>query len=213
MSSLQFAVCQSVGAAGFATSTVTGVAAGGAAAGGVLGGLWPGGKKTENEASDSDDGAPKDKPKDNNEELMEEQNLDSKDENRGLTTVTPETEALFIVKNDGTIYMTKRQKNADKPPKGKDEATIEENTYSMQENETLFEEEQNKASTNDDNGDYGLSLNNEEGTQTEASFPISENNEEKLSLHLDVRTPIGWGITAGFDSTRGCIKQTTHSNQ
>ena len=47
-------MCQSVRAAGFATSTVTGVAAGGAAAGGVLGGLWPGGKKTENEASDSD---------------------------------------------------------------------------------------------------------------------------------------------------------------
>ena len=47
-------MCQSVGAAGFATSTVTGVAAGGAAAGGVLGGLWPGGKKTEDEASDSD---------------------------------------------------------------------------------------------------------------------------------------------------------------
>ena len=200
---MQFVVCQSVGAAGFATSTVTGVAAAGAGAGGVLGGLWPGDKKTENEALDSDDGAPKD-PKDNNEELMEEQN-------RGLTTVTPETEALFIVKNDGTIYMTKRQKNADKPPKGKDGATIEENTYSMKENETLFKEEQNKASTDDE--DYGLSLSNEEGTQTEASFPISENNEEKLSLHLDVRTPIGWGISAGFDSTRGCIKQTTHSNQ
>ena len=207
---MQFVVCQSVGAAGFATSTVTGVAAAGAGAGGVLGGLWPGDKKTENEALDSDDGAPKD-PKDNNEELMEEQNIDSKDENRGLTTVTPETEALFIVKNDGTIYMTKRQKNADKPPKSKDGATIEENTYSMKENETLFKEEQNKASTDDE--DYGLSLNNEEGTQTEASFPISENNEEKLSLHLDVRTPIGWGISAGFDSTRGCIKQTTLSNQ
>ena len=207
---MQFVVCQSVGAAGFATSTVTGVAAAGAGAGGVLGGLWPGDKKTENEALDSDNGAPKD-PKDNNEELMEEQNIDSKDENGGLTMVTPEKEALFIVKNDGTIYLTKRQKNADKPPKGEDGATIEENTYSMKENETLFKEEQNKASTDDE--DYGLSLNNEEGTQTEASFPISENNEEKLSLHLDVRTPIGWGISAGFDSTRGCIKQTTHSNQ
>ena len=43
--SLQFVVCQSVGAAGFATSTVTGVAASGAAAGGVLGGLWPGGEE------------------------------------------------------------------------------------------------------------------------------------------------------------------------
>ena len=45
------------------------------------------------------------------------------------------------------------------------------------------------------------------GTQTER-LPINENKEEKLSVHLDVRTPIGWGISAGLDSSRACIKQT-----
>ena len=46
-------VCQSVGAAGFASSTVTGVAAGATATGGLIGGLWPGDKKNGTEASGS----------------------------------------------------------------------------------------------------------------------------------------------------------------
>ena len=57
-------VCQSVGAAGFASSTVTGVAAGAAATGGLIGGLWPGGKENETKASDGEEETPKG-PKDN----------------------------------------------------------------------------------------------------------------------------------------------------
>ena len=41
-------VCQSVGAAGFASSTVTGVAAGATGIGGLIGGLVPGDKKPDN---------------------------------------------------------------------------------------------------------------------------------------------------------------------
>ena len=194
-------VCQSVGAAGFASSTVTGVAAGATATGGLIGGLWPGDKKNETEASEETPKEPKDN-EDNNEACIEETETPSKKENddfeENATIENDETEVLFIVKDDGTIYITKRQKTDN-------EASNEENTHSKEENETLFE-----ASSNED---YGLSLKNdgeiivsEEGTQTETSLPIIENNE-KLSLHLDVRTPIGWGISAGLDSTRGSIKQ------
>ena len=190
-------VCQSVGAAGFASSTVTGVAAGAAATGGLIGGLWPGDEKNETEASE---GTPKE-PKDNNKAYIEAEKPSKKEKDdfeEDATIENDETEVLFIVKDNGTIYITKRQKTDN-------EASNEENTHSKEENETLFE-----ASSNED---YGLSLKNdgeiivsEEGTQTETSLPIIENNE-KLSLHLDVRTPIGWGISAGLDSTRGSIKQ------
>merc|ERR1712018_702002 len=50
-----FAMCQSVGTAGFAASTTTGVAAVGTGIGGLVGGLWPGGKKTNEEASEKTD--------------------------------------------------------------------------------------------------------------------------------------------------------------
>ena len=45
-------MCQSVGAAGFAASTTTGVAAVGTGIGGLVGGLWPGGKKSNNDTSE-----------------------------------------------------------------------------------------------------------------------------------------------------------------
>ena len=164
-------VCQSVGAAGFASSTVTGVAAGATATGGLIGGLWAGDKKNETEASEETPKEPKDN-EDNNEACIEKTETPSKKENddfeENATVENDETEVLFAIRE-------------------------------------LFE-----ASSNED---YGLSLKNdgeiivsEEGTQTETSLPIIENNE-KLSLHLDVRTPIGWGISAGLDSTRGSIKQ------
>ena len=190
-------VCQSVGAAGFASSTVTGVAASATGIGGLIGGLWPGGKKNETEALEE---TPKE-PKDNNEACIETEKPSKKEKDdfeEDATVENDNTEVVFIVKDDGTIYITKRQKTDN-------EASNEENTHSKEENETLFE-----ASSNED---YGLSLKNDgeiivrkEGTQTETSLPIIENNE-KLSLHLDVRTPIGWGISAGLDSTRGSIKQ------
>merc|ERR1712062_884953 len=43
-----FAMCQSVGAAGFASSTVTGVAAGATGIGGLIGGLWPDDEEPDN---------------------------------------------------------------------------------------------------------------------------------------------------------------------
>merc|ERR1712062_716647 len=43
-----FAMCQSVGAAGFASSTVTGVAAGATGIGGFIGGLWPDDEEPDN---------------------------------------------------------------------------------------------------------------------------------------------------------------------
>ena len=58
-------MCQSIGAAGLAASRKIGVAAFGTGIGGLVGGLWPGGKKSNKEASehvhDNDD-----KPKGDN---------------------------------------------------------------------------------------------------------------------------------------------------
>ena len=92
-------VCQSVGAAGFASSTVTGVAAGATATGGLIGGLWPGDKKNETEASEETPKEPKDN-EDNNEACIEETESGRPMKSDGWKTKTKRSTIPNSLKNE-----------------------------------------------------------------------------------------------------------------
>ena len=201
-------MCQSVGAAGFAASTTTGVAAVGTGIGGLVGGLWPGDKKSNNEASNNSNDND-DKPKGDNSVINKEAES-AKGEN-GREEKNEVDEDIEHVEDDSvaaqtlmadteTIYLPKSiQKHNDKSKKSRSiEFKHDHNNpyYGIQ--KMLYPEEEYE--------EIIMST----GTQTEI-LPINENKEEKLSVHLDVRTPIGWGISAGLDSSRACMKQTMHT--
>ena len=196
-------MCQSVGAAGFAASTTTGVAAVGTGIGGLVGGLWPGGKKSNKEASEHSH--------DNDNSVINKENGSAKNENgtEEKNEVDEEIEHLeddsiaaqTLIADTETIFLPKSiQKHKDKSKKSWSIELKHDNNpyYGIQ--KMLYPEEEYE--------EIIVST----GTQTER-LPFNENKEEKLSVHLDVRTPIGWGISAGLDSSRACIKQTMLTDQ
>ena len=192
-------VCQSVGAAGFAASTTTGVAVAGTGIGGLVGGLWPGGKKSNNEASDN--------------------SHDNDDEPKGDNSVSTKEAGPSKTAENGTI-MTEEKKKI-----GEEIEHFENDAIENPESNLSLKSIQNKPKSSwsieikhENNPYYGIQkmlypedeyeeLIVNTGTQTDR-LPSKEDKEEKFSVHLDVRTPIGWGISAGLDSSRACIKQT-----
>ena len=165
----------------------------------MVGGLWPGDKKSNNEASDNSNDND-DKPKGDN-------SLSTKE--AGPSETGP----------NGTIMTVEKKKIGEEIEHSEDDATENPET-----NLSLKSIQNNSKSSwsiefkHENNPYYGIQrmlypedeykeLIVNTGTQTEG-LPSKEDKEEKYSVHLDVRTPIGWGISAGLDSSRACIKQT-----
>ena len=173
----------------------------------MVGGLWPGDKKSNNEASDNSNDND-DKPKGDNSVINKEAES-AKGENgreekyevdEDIEPVEDDSVAAqTLIVDTETTYLPKSiQKHNDKSKKSRSIEFKHENNpyYGIQ--KMLYPEEGYE--------EHIVST----GTQTK-SLPSNENKEERLSVHLDVRTPIGWGISAGLDSSRACIKQTMHT--
>ena len=196
MKNVIIVVGQSVGAAGFAASTTTGVAVASTSIGGLVGGLWPGGKKSNNEASDN--------------------SHDNDDEPKGDNSVSTKEAGPSKTAEKGTIMTGEKKKIGEEIEHSEDDTT--ENPESNLSLKSIQNKSWSIEFKHENNPYYGIQkmlypedeyeeLIVNTGTQTDR-LPSKEDKEEKFSVHLDVRTPIGWGISAGLDSSRACFKQT-----